>query len=278
MQAEESAEERGRAEVRAPQQGAFKGAPQQGASTKGAPQQGAFKGTPQQGVSTTGAPQRGAMTTGALQRGAMGAPQQGAKTKGAPQQGASTTPAAARVTKRLASAISKAGQRATATMGATATRAGATMAEVARASMALASTALSQAVDGQAKRRRARAERCELRGSWWPPVTAETVAEPGANAPGLAAPDPLHPAQYPRPTVWHTNIQYGPGQVQESAPLWCDSCTKPHHGRDVEPCSTYGCHRRTCLLFTSAHPGGMTRLAVDRAFRRCSTCYSNMSG
>ena len=283
-----------------PQQGAeTTGAPQRGAMITGAPQRGATTTrAPQQGAETTGAPQLGAMTTGAPQRGAMTtrAPQQGAETTGAPQGGSDIAGAptwegadpgvsskgppgtagphpgaklaVTRVAKRLAGTISRAGQLATDTVEATANRAGASVAMAARAGTALASAALRQAADGKTKRLKARADRCERRGALWPPGTAESVPGSGTIAP-VVAPDP-------QTTVWHRNIQYGSGQVHEVPPLWCDSCTKPHPGRDVEPCSTYGCHRRACLLFTSAYPGGLNKLAVDRTFRRCNACNGSM--
>jgi hypothetical protein len=59
---------------------------------------------------------------------------------------------------------------------------------------------------------------------------------------------------------------------------WCTSCTPPHRGRDVEPCSTYGCDRLVCYLFTAAHPAEMIRLSTDRQHRRCATCITDPPG
>jgi hypothetical protein len=59
---------------------------------------------------------------------------------------------------------------------------------------------------------------------------------------------------------------------------WCTSCTPPHRGRDVEPCSTYGCDSLVCYLFTAAHPAEMIRLATDRQHRRCITCITDPPG
>ena len=59
---------------------------------------------------------------------------------------------------------------------------------------------------------------------------------------------------------------------------WCTSCTPPHRGRDVEPCSTYGCDSLVCYLFTAAHPAEMVRLATDRQHRRCTTCITDPPG
>jgi hypothetical protein len=59
---------------------------------------------------------------------------------------------------------------------------------------------------------------------------------------------------------------------------WCTSCTHPHRGRDVEPCSTYGCDRAVCYLFTAAHPTEIVSLSVDGQYRRCRTCITNPPG
>jgi hypothetical protein len=59
---------------------------------------------------------------------------------------------------------------------------------------------------------------------------------------------------------------------------WCTSCTPPHRGRDVEPCSTYGCDSVVCYLFTSARPAEMIRLAADRQHRRCLACITDPPG